>query len=1380
MRQKMRTVGVAACVVALTALFATHAPAQTGKIDEDLQRAQEILNQLAIGSLDQDSRVPLEEELARIGAHEYVVPVNLTARAYTSGSGYFPVTVWKDGVLDPALEGRIEMPRSTSRRAKSQLNPAYGTVRIHVVEAVTRRATTTLESLWVKVDGDTWYVVSDDTRLHAHTLPLTLPKATHEMVEVRFLIPFDDGSGDLLADATGSVQAEIDGRHRWVDGRYGRALDLMDDALVRLDPTPLLQQASSEVTVGAWTKPNSLDEWQAIAYTTGGHWQLGFLHTTPHLTVWGEKLKATHQAQTQLRVGEWAHIAATYDTRMVRLYVNGVLATESATPGEPALNLVAMARLNIGGDPGGPSRRTDAAIDDLFVTDEALTQAQIVQVMNGFVVATTLQQTAAARQEESRNAADMRAAIARAQEILALSAPQGEFETAAEHALRISEHDTLLPELRAIAAQEFDLPLDVDAVGRYDADAEAYPVTVSRADLLAPAVGSVYVPRSKARQAKAQMKRAWGTTRLRVSQDMREAVPHLVEVAVWLDEKAWPVTFASAWTRGFTLHKDPSNADAWIWDVDFSPDETLVASAGRQGMVRVWDARTSNPERVLDHGYVVNAVRFTPDSAYLLSAGMHSRMRVWSMADGSLVLPISHPGHIADIAVHPLVSHVASGNEAGSVQITDYVTGAVLGAFEVGSAVHRIVYSDDGSMLAVADAVGGVHIRDSATGQDARTFSAGPIAVSDLLPMPGGHLMCVRPKGAVSVWDMATASAVRTHPSERAPDIGSGAYDADLGVLVGAGGGALTAWAVDSATLLQRVDGLSRRFGDQPDVPPAGMQYLAYSPRNETIVAGGAPGRVYSFWRVGAELAHIPLRPVQTLDSVVQDDVLHIPDPNLERVIRDAAGKLDGQLTAGDLASVVEIVAADEGIEDLTGLGKCRSLKRLRLHRNPLQNVDSLSDLRNLSLLDITQTELTDLGFLRSLRKLKALVLSDTGITDLADIAHRTELDHLDLTRNPMTNTTALTQLPLLSILHLAYTGVDDLAFLASMPRLVFLSVEGNGVDDLSGLAATPRLEQLAAGNNQIEDIRPLLATPLLKHVALQRNLLTDIRVLADMPQLSYVNVSHNFIADLQPLVENPGIGPGDELFIRGNPLSEEALAVQIPELVRRGVKVTFYAGAATPPVQHVRVDSTPEPGTSQAVTAVTQASASTSPVPSSALIVGINAYDHHADLINPTYDAQAVEKELREVFRCDTTTLLDATKVEFLTALHGLADREFADDEQLLVFFSGHGYFDERIRRGYLAFKDSQPLENDPFMQSFVSHEDVRVLLERLDCNHVLLVVDSCFSGTLDPMVAMAPGVRAIDNAYGLIPKAEYIRRKLQYRTRRYITAGGKEYVPD
>jgi hypothetical protein len=184
---------------------------------------------------------------------------------------------------------------------------------------------------------------------------------------------------------------------------------------------------------------------------------------------------------------------------------------------------------------------------------------------------------------------------------------------------------------------------------------------------------------------------------------------------------------------------------------------------------------------------------------------------------------------------------------------------------------------------------------------------------------------------------------------------------------------------------------------------------------------------------------------------------------------------------------------------------------------------------------------------------------------------------------------------------------------------------------------------------------------------------------------------------------------------------------------------------------------------------------------PVQALLVGINTYDHHADLVNPVRDIRAVEKELREAYSVRTHMLIDATREEFRTALFNLAKQTYEENEQLFVFFSGHGWFDEELKRGYLALRDTKPIDADPLRDSFVSHEEVRTILERLDCRHVLLAIDSCFSGTLDPIVAMAPSARPLGgDPYTEVSRSEYIQRKLAFRTRRYITAGGKEYVPD
>jgi len=180
------------------------------------------------------------------------------------------------------------------------------------------------------------------------------------------------------------------------------------------------------------------------------------------------------------------------------------------------------------------------------------------------------------------------------------------------------------------------------------------------------------------------------------------------------------------------------------------------------------------------------------------------------------------------------------------------------------------------------------------------------------------------------------------------------------------------------------------------------------------------------------------------------------------------------------------------------------------------------------------------------------------------------------------------------------------------------------------------------------------------------------------------------------------------------------------------------------------------------------------------ALLVGVNQYDNHADLVNPVGDIQAVAAELTEAYGATVEALDDPTRHDFLTALYALADREYDEADELIVMFSGHGWYDERLKRGFLAFRDSAALDEDPFYDTYVSHENLRTVIERLACKHVLLVVDSCFSGTLDPTIAMAPGARPVNEPYGLVPRDEYVERKLRHRTRRYITAGGREYVPD
>lgn len=89
-----------------------------------------------------------------------------------------------------------------------------------------------------------------------------------------------------------------------------------------------------------------------------------------------------------------------------------------------------------------------------------------------------------------------------------------------------------------------------------------------------------------------------------------------------------------------------------------------------------------------------------------------------------------------------------------------------------------------------------------------------------------------------------------------------------------------------------------------------------------------------------------------------------------------------------------------------------------------------------------------------------------------------------------------------------------------------------------------------------MEDVGALATMSLLKTVALQGNRISDLSPLSGLHALESVLLADNEITDLSALVENEGLGAQDLIDVRQNPLSSDALSVQIPALEARGVLV--------------------------------------------------------------------------------------------------------------------------------------------------------------------------------------------------------------------------------
>lgn len=179
------------------------------------------------------------------------------------------------------------------------------------------------------------------------------------------------------------------------------------------------------------------------------------------------------------------------------------------------------------------------------------------------------------------------------------------------------------------------------------------------------------------------------------------------------------------------------------------------------------------------------------------------------------------------------------------------------------------------------------------------------------------------------------------------------------------------------------------------------------------------------------------------------------------------------------------------------------------------------------------------------------------------------------------------------------------------------------------------------------------------------------------------------------------------------------------------------------------------------------------------ALFFAVQEYDEWQDLRNPIKDTKAVAKDLRDLYGFSTEVIVNPTKQEVYKKLQIYRKKQFSKDGQLLVFFSGHGEFNEGIKEGYFIPKDGK--ENDPFQDSYLSHRRLELEISSIPCNHILLAIDACYSGTFSNEIALSrgrpntrPGVKTKNQ------QQIFIENTLRYKTRLFLTSGGKERTPD